>query len=178
MMQPYLRVTGIDQPVVLRLAFALHDTIVPHSLCRVRRGKRGSLFSAWGRGGWRLGVSRLRLGRAAEASKNFSCPLRDRVLEAGPRGKGNVAALHGKMTGLSRAQVTRLIGRYQEGGVVRDRNYSRNRFSNRYTTADIDLFAAVDEAHEMMSGPATQKKHARSQARSATDSVLATNRAC
>jgi transposase InsO family protein len=71
--------------------------------------------------------------------------------------KGMLRRYIGKMTGLSRAQVTRLIGRYQEGGTVRERNYSRNRFSNRYTAADIELLAAVDEAHEMMSGPATQK---------------------
>ncbi len=73
--------------------------------------------------------------------------------------KGMLRRYIGKMTGLSRAQVTRLIGRYQEGGAVRERNYRRNRFSNRYTAADIELLAAVDEAHEMMSGPATHKKH-------------------
>ena len=71
--------------------------------------------------------------------------------------KGMLRRYIGKMTGLSRAQVTRLIDRYREGGAVRERNYSRNRFSNRYTAEDIELLAGVDEAHEMMSGPATQK---------------------
>jgi len=61
------------------------------------------------------------------------------------------------MTGLSRAQVTRLIGRYQESGAVRERSYRRNRFASRYTAADVELLAAVDEAHETLSGPATQK---------------------
>jgi len=62
-----------------------------------------------------------------------------------------------KMTGLSRAQVTRLIGRYQQSGMVTERSYRRNRFARRYTPADIEQLAAVDEAHETLSGPATQK---------------------
>jgi predicted ester cyclase len=61
------------------------------------------------------------------------------------------------MTGLGRAQVTRLIGRYKEDGEVKERSYERNRFAVRYTAADIELLTAVDEAHEMLSGPATQK---------------------
>jgi transposase InsO family protein len=71
--------------------------------------------------------------------------------------KGLLRQYIGKMTGLSRAQVTRLISRYGETGAVRQRQYRRNRFSSRYTAADIELLAAVDEAHEMLSGPATQK---------------------
>jgi hypothetical protein len=71
--------------------------------------------------------------------------------------KGLLRHYIGKMTGLSRAQVTRLISRYGETGAVRQRQYRRNRFSSRYTAADIELLAAVDEAHEMLSGPATQK---------------------
>ncbi len=62
-----------------------------------------------------------------------------------------------KMTGLSRAQVARLIGCYQQGGEVQPRAYQRHRFPNRYTRADIELLAAVDAAHETLSGPATQK---------------------
>jgi transposase InsO family protein/transposase len=62
-----------------------------------------------------------------------------------------------KMTGLSRAQVTRLIGQYLESGVVKERNYRRNRFVNRYQAADVKLLAEVDEAHETLSGSATQK---------------------
>ena len=71
--------------------------------------------------------------------------------------KGMLRRYIGKMTGLSRAQVTRLIGRYQHSGVVREQNYRRNRFARRYMEADITLLAAVDEAHETLSGPATQK---------------------
>src|SRR3990170_1189992 len=55
--------------------------------------------------------------------------------------KGGVRQDLGKMTGLSRAQVTRLIGRYQEIGMVKERSYRRHRFVRRYTAADIELLA-------------------------------------
>jgi hypothetical protein len=71
--------------------------------------------------------------------------------------KGVLRQYIGKMTGLSRAQVTRLIGRYHESGMVKERGYHRNRFACRYTPGDIEQLAAVDEAHETLSGPATQK---------------------
>ena len=62
-----------------------------------------------------------------------------------------------KMTGLSRSQVTRLIGLYVQGEAVRPASYTRRRFPVRYSGADIELLAEVDEAHETLSGPATKK---------------------
>jgi transposase InsO family protein len=62
-----------------------------------------------------------------------------------------------KMTGLSRAQMTRLIGQYLETGDIAEKVYGRRRFPSVYTRADIVLLAEVDEAHETLSGPATQK---------------------
>ena len=62
-----------------------------------------------------------------------------------------------KMTGLSRAQVTRLIARYAASGRVEPTVYRRRRFPERFTRADIELLAAVDEAHETLSGPATRR---------------------
>jgi len=62
-----------------------------------------------------------------------------------------------KMTGLSRAQVTRLVARYAASGRVAVTVYRRHRFRQRYTCADIELLAAVDEAHETLSGPATRR---------------------
>ena len=62
-----------------------------------------------------------------------------------------------KMTGLSRAQVTRLIARYTASGRVQMTFYRRRRFSQLYTRADIELLASVDEAHETLSGPATRR---------------------
>jgi transposase InsO family protein len=62
-----------------------------------------------------------------------------------------------KLTGMSRAQVTRLIGRYIASGRVVARGYRRHRFAARYTMADVELLASVDEAHETLSGPATRR---------------------
>jgi hypothetical protein len=67
--------------------------------------------------------------------------------------KGLLRSYVEKMTGLSRAQVTRLIGQYLKSGTVKVRRYHRNRFTRQYQTADITLLAAVDEAHETLSGP-------------------------
>ena len=75
----------------------------------------------------------------------------------GRTGRGLVRSYIGKMTGLSRAQVTRLITRYLEGEPVQPKTYRRRRFPTLYTRADAELLAAVDEAHETLSGPATQK---------------------
>ncbi len=61
-----------------------------------------------------------------------------------------------KMTGLSRAQVTRLIGRFGKTGRVRPTVYQRHRFAQRYTARDVELLARVDQAHETLSGPATR----------------------
>ena len=55
------------------------------------------------------------------------------------------------MTGLSRAQTTRLIARYVATGQVRMESGRRHRFPTRYTQADIELLAQVDEAHETSS---------------------------
>jgi transposase InsO family protein len=62
-----------------------------------------------------------------------------------------------KMTGMSRSQVTRLIARYIATGRVRPTVYRRRRFPDRYTRADVELLASVDEAHETLSGPATRR---------------------
>jgi hypothetical protein len=62
-----------------------------------------------------------------------------------------------KTTGLSRAQMTRLIRLYAKGESVQPERYRRRRFPTRYTRADIELLAIVDAAHQTLSGPATQK---------------------
>lgn len=71
--------------------------------------------------------------------------------------KGWVRRYVAKMTGLSRAQVTRLIGSYLDQGEVKLRCYPRRRFAARYTAADIRLLAYVDRMHATLSGPATQR---------------------
>jgi transposase InsO family protein len=77
--------------------------------------------------------------------------------ELGRSGRGLVRLYVAKMTGLSRAQVTRLITRYLSGAAVQPKVYRRRRFPSLYTAADAELLAQVDEAHETLSGPATQK---------------------
>ena len=62
-----------------------------------------------------------------------------------------------KMTGLSRAQVTRLIARYRKSGSLQSAPYRRHRSPQRYTRADLELLAIVDEAHDNLSGPATRR---------------------
>ena len=73
------------------------------------------------------------------------------------RDRGVVRHYVEKMTGLSRAQVTRLITVYVSGEEVKAKPYRRHCFTKRYTREDVELLAAVDEAHDGLSGPATQK---------------------
>jgi hypothetical protein len=62
-----------------------------------------------------------------------------------------------KMTGLGRAQLTRLVGCYLATGQVRSQGTGRHHLPRRHTAADIELLAPVDEAHESFSGPATRR---------------------
>jgi transposase InsO family protein len=75
----------------------------------------------------------------------------------GKAARGLLRRYIGKMTGRSRAQTTRLISRYVASGQVRVQNSDRHRFPRRYTPADIELLARVDEAHDSLSGPATRR---------------------
>jgi hypothetical protein len=68
--------------------------------------------------------------------------------------KGVVRQFLGKVTGLSRAQVTRLIQRWVETRKVERKAPQRPRFPRRYTRADIAALAEVDAAHQDLSGPA------------------------
>ena len=69
--------------------------------------------------------------------------------------KGVLRLYIAQMTGLGRAQVTRLIGAYQQTGRVKAAVYQRTKFATRYTAADVILLAYVDQAHGNLSGPAT-----------------------
>ena len=77
--------------------------------------------------------------------------------QQGKAARGLVRRYIEKMTGLSRSQVTRLIARYKATGRVRPTVYRRRSFPDRYTRADIELLASVDEAHATLSGPATRR---------------------
>src|SRR5258708_38323988 len=65
--------------------------------------------------------------------------LRAQQYDRLPRaGKGLVRRYIAKMTGRSRAQVTRLIGQYTEQGEVKVRRARRHRFRARYHRAAIE----------------------------------------
>ena len=70
--------------------------------------------------------------------------------------KGLIRRYLARMTGLSRAQLTRLLTAYAQTGRVKTTAYQRTRFATRYTTADVQLLAYVDQAHGNLSGPATR----------------------
>src|SRR5205085_4813913 len=72
-------------------------------------------------------------------------------------GKGLVRQYLSRITGLSRARVTRLIALQRRTGRVKAVAYQRTKFATRYTAADVDLLAYVDKAHGNLSGPATRR---------------------
>ena len=72
--------------------------------------------------------------------------------------KGLLRRYLAKVTGLSRAQVTRGITQFCTVGGITDRRQGPAKpFSRRYTAADIRLLAEVDALHGTLSGPATRK---------------------
>lgn len=77
--------------------------------------------------------------------------------ELGKKDRGVLREYILKITGYSLSQVTRLITRYFKTGEVRVTTYRRRTFPTIYTNQDIDLLVEVDQAHETLSGPATQK---------------------
>ena len=72
--------------------------------------------------------------------------------------KGLVKRYLGKVTGCSRAQLTRLIRQHRETGRIEDRRGAApmRPFERRYTRMDIRLLAQVDAQLGQMSGSATR----------------------
>ncbi len=76
----------------------------------------------------------------------------------GKADRGTVKAFLEKVSGLSRAQVTRLISQHRKHGRIRDRRGPpANAFPRRYTSQDIGLLSEMDALHGTLSGPATRK---------------------
>jgi len=75
----------------------------------------------------------------------------------GKKARGAIRAYLSKVTGLSLAQIARLIRAYVETGTVPATTYHRHRFATKYQRADKVLLAEVDCAHERLSGPATRR---------------------
>ena len=82
--------------------------------------------------------------------------VRHRYTALNRREKGLIRLYAGRMTGLSRAQMTRLIASYTANGHVKAAPYQRRKFASRYTKADVELLAYVDKSHGNLSGPATK----------------------
>jgi transposase InsO family protein len=83
--------------------------------------------------------------------------VRHQYAALGRREKGLVRRYVARMTGLSRAQVTRLIAGYADTGRVKVAPYQRRKFAARYTKPDVELLAYVDKSHGNLSGPATRR---------------------
>lgn len=86
-----------------------------------------------------------------------------RVLERHRYGKlskterGIIRRFLQQVTGRSRAQITRLTGRWQETRKVERIVIQRPQFARKYTRADVALLVATDAAHEDLSGPAVRR---------------------
>jgi len=121
-------------------------------------------------GGEKLSLEQIRALLAASQEVRFAGHSRSEVYDwvgktlreqdyvrQGREAKGVLRTYVAKMTGLSRAQVTRLIGQHIRQGEVKEVVYRRHRFAKHYTPTDAVLLAAVDEAHDTLSGPATRR---------------------
>jgi transposase InsO family protein len=70
--------------------------------------------------------------------------------------RGPVLAYLQRLSGYSRAQLTRLVSRWMGGKrLVKEYRAPEHAFARRYTAADVALLAEVDRAMGTLSGPAT-----------------------
>ncbi len=74
----------------------------------------------------------------------------------GKKGKGLVRAYTARLSGYSRAAITRLISRWLREGSLRHVGARRHCFPAKYTVFDRELLAQTDNAHGRLSGPATK----------------------
>ena len=80
--------------------------------------------------------------------------FRYRQLKRGDRGA--VLAYLQRLSGYSRAQVTRLVSRWAGGeALVKQYHAPEHAFARRYSSADVALLAQADRAMNTLSGPAT-----------------------
>jgi transposase InsO family protein len=72
--------------------------------------------------------------------------------------KGVLRVFARKLTGYSRAQLTRLIGQWRRDRRIEDRRGPPSQpFRRRYTPEDTRLLVELDRLHGQLSGPATKK---------------------
>ena len=70
--------------------------------------------------------------------------------------KGLVQRYLRKVTGYSKQQTKRLIGRWLTIGRLTAVPYRRHCFPTTYTSEDVALLAKTDQTHQVLSGPATK----------------------
>jgi hypothetical protein len=88
------------------------------------------------------------MGRALGKFRYFSLKKRERKV---------VLDYLKKVTGLSRAQLKRLVRRKKERGILRVVTGTRNVFPTLYSTSDIARLIETDNAHGRISGEATRR---------------------
>jgi len=93
-----------------------------------------------------------------EAYRIIEAVLKEQVYRRLHKGqKGIVRKYLAKITGLSRSQMTRLIQRWNSVKRLHVQRQPRRQFARSYTREDVALLAAVDSAHEDLSGPAVRR---------------------
>lgn len=80
-----------------------------------------------------------------------------RYADLGREDRGVVRRFLVRVSGRSRAQITRLIGQWMETRAIEVKPPVRRRFPTKYTEEDARLLARMDEAHEELSGPASRR---------------------
>ena len=103
------------------------------------------------------GIAFKGVGRQQRYSWIESVLKRFDYFKLGRKGKGLLKAYLQRLSGLSRAQLTRLVSRKFLKGEIRPLHERRNRFATKYTKADKELLVQTDNAHGRMSGPATRR---------------------
>lgn len=83
-----------------------------------------------------------------ETLKRFNYPTLSK------KDKGTLKQYLEKVTGYSRAQVTRLTGQYGKTGQVKLSDKEKHRFSKKYTKEDVELLAKTDRLHNFPNGNA------------------------
>lgn len=73
------------------------------------------------------------------------------------KAKGMIKAYLSRMSGISRAQVTRLVSRKLQSGAIKPSYGGCHRIAAKYTIFDHELLAETDNVHGRLSGPATRR---------------------
>jgi len=83
--------------------------------------------------------------------------VRFEYLTLGRADRGCLLEYLRRVSGYSRAQITRMVAQYRETGRIERRFCTANGFSQKYTLEDIGLLIQLDTLHGTLSGPATKK---------------------